>query len=268
MILTTDLALLAGAGAVVGLLVGSFLNVVIHRVPLGLSVVNPPSACPRCGHRIRARENVPVVSWLLLRGRCSGCQGRISARYPAVEAGTGLLFGAVTALVGPSWELPAYLYLSALVVCLTLIDLDVRRLPDTIVKPAYPVTLLLLLVPAWIGGEWSSLFRAAIAGVVLWAVYALLFLIWPGGMGLGDVKLAGVLGAYLGWWGWSALAVGGFAAFLLGGVVGVALVVRGAGRKTKIPFGPYMLAGAMLALFVGAPVAQWYLNLVGLPAAG
>ncbi|MBB2902841.1 leader peptidase (prepilin peptidase)/N-methyltransferase [Kineococcus radiotolerans] len=253
-------------GAVVlGLLIGSFLNVVVHRVPLGLSVVSPPSACPGCGHRIRERDNVPVLSWLLLRGRCRGCAEPISVRYPLVEAGTGLLFGLVTAVVGLSWSLPAYLYLAAIAVALALIDLDVRRLPDQIVLPSYPVAAVLLTLASWGDGDWGALLRAAVGGAALFLVYGVLFVVKPGGMGLGDVKLAGVLGLYLGWWSWGALAVGGFSAFVFGGVAGVAvLALRGGDRKSKIPFGPYMLGGAIFALLAAEPVAQWYLRLLGI----
>lgn len=256
---------LALACAFVGLLIGSFLNVVIHRVPAGESVVRPPSACPGCRHEIRRRDNVPVLSWLVLRGRCRDCRARISVRYPLVEAGTGLLFGIVGWWVGPAWELPAYLYLAAIGVALTMIDLDVRRLPDAIVLPAYPVALLLLTGAAALSGEWGQLLRALIGCAAVFLLYGILFVVKPGGMGFGDVKLSGVLGLYLGWWSWSALAVGTFAAFLLGGVVGLALVVAGrAGRKARIPFGPWMIAGGFLGILVADPVVHGYFQLVGL----
>ncbi|GAA4967472.1 prepilin peptidase [Kineococcus glutinatus] len=254
---------LVAIAAVLGLLIGSFLNVVVHRVPRGESVVTPASRCPGCGHAVRRRDNVPVLSWLLLRGRCRDCAAPISVRYPLVELGTGLLFGAVSWLVGPSWELPAYLYLAAIAVALALIDLDVQRLPDAIVKPSYVVAAVLLAGASAATGEWDAAVRAGIGCAALVALYTPLWFF--GGMGRGDVKLAGVLGLYLGWWGWDALVVGGFAAFLLGGVVGAGLLVaRRAGRRTRIPFGPSMLAGALLALFVAAPVGDWYLALVGL----
>lgn len=256
---------LVALAAALGLVIGSFLNVVVHRVPRGESVVHPPSACPACGHGIRPRDNVPVLSWLLLRGRCRDCSEPISARYPAVEAGTAAVFAAVTWLVGPSWSLPAYLYLAAIAVALALIDVDVHRLPDAIVLPSYPVALLLLAVASAVGGDWGSLGRAVVGGVALFLLYAVLWFVRPGGMGLGDVKLAGVLGLYLGWWGWDALAVGGFLAFLIGGLVSLPLLLAGrAGRRTRIPFGPSMLTAALAALFVAAPVADWYLRLVGL----
>ncbi|WP_432540388.1 prepilin peptidase [Kineococcus sp. SYSU DK002] len=255
------------AAGLLGVLVGSFLNVVVHRVPLGLSVVRPASRCPGCGHEVRRRDNVPVLSWLLLRGRCRDCAAPISVRYPLVELTTGLLFAAVTAHVGLTWALPAYLYLVGITVPLTLIDLDVRRLPDAIVLPSYGAALVLLTVASAGTGDWGALLRAVVGGMALFFLYVVIVVVKPGGMGLGDVKLAGVLGLYLAWWGWDALAVGAFLAFLLGGFVAVPMVLfTSAGRKSKMPFGPSMLAGALLALFVAQPIAGWYLGLVGLPA--
>ncbi|WP_432547103.1 prepilin peptidase [Kineococcus sp. SYSU DK004] len=251
--------------ALLGLLIGSFLNVVVHRVPAGLSVVHPPSACPGCGAAVLRRDNVPVLSWLLLRGRCRSCRAPISARYPLVELGTAVLFAAVAHVVGPTWALPAYLYLAAIAVALALIDLDVRRLPDPIVLPSYVVAGALLLLASAGTGDWAAAGRAVAGMLVLGLLYGALFVAKPGGMGLGDVKLSGVLGLYLGWWGWDALAVGAFAAFLIGGLVAVVTILRrGGGRRTAIPFGPSMLGGALLALPAAGPVAGWYLGLMGL----
>jgi len=243
-----------------GLAVGSFLNVVIYRVPRGESLVRPGSHCPHCGSEVRNRHNIPVLGWLLLRGRCADCTAPISARYPLVEAGTAALFVAVAAKFGWSWELPAYLYLAAVAIALAAIDLDVMRLPDRIVLPSYGVALL-LLVPAVIAGHsWTAAVRGLLAAAVLWIAFEAISLF---GMGGGDVKLAPLLGLYLGWLGWSAVAVGMFAGFVLGGVFGVALLVsRVATGKSRIPFGPYMLAGALLAVFAAAPIAHWYSNLL------
>ena len=251
------------ACAVLGLLVGSFLNVVVWRVPRGESVVSPPSACPGCGHAIRPRDNVPVVSWLVLRGRCRDCGATISARYPLVELATGALFALTAWRVGPTWALPAYLYLAAIAVALTLIDIDVRRLPNSIVLPSYVVAALLLLLPAAATGDWQAYLRALLGAAVLFAGYFALAFAYPAGMGFGDVKLAGVLGLYLGWLGWGELAVGAFLGFLLGGVWGVALLLaRRAGRKSAIPFGPFMLGGALLAVFVGEAVSHAYVDVL------
>lgn len=257
---------LIGLSVVIGCVIGSFLNVVVWRVPRGESVVSPPSACPRCGHAIRPWDNVPVVSWLVLRGRCRDCSAPISVRYPAVELGTGVLFGLTTLWLGASWALPAYWYLAAIAVALALIDIDVHRLPDAIVLPSYPVALVLLALASWNPtgqADWAALVRAVLGGVILLVVYFVLVLVYPRGMGLGDVKLAGVLGLYLGWIGWDALVVGWFAAFLLGGLYAVALLVtRRAGRGSGIPFGPWMLAGAAVGLVLGPVVADWYLQLL------
>jgi len=247
---------------VLGLLIGSFLNVVVWRVPRGESVSHPPSACPNCGHAIRPRDNVPVLSWLLLRGRCRDCGTPIAARYPLVEAVTAVLFGLVALRVDP-WAVPAFAYLAAIGVALALIDLDTHRLPNAIVLPSYPVLAALLLLASWGARDWPALLRAAIGGVALWVAYFAMALAYPSGMGFGDVKLAGLLGAALAWLGWGAFAVGSFGAFLLGGVFSIGLVVAGrAGRKTGIPFGPWMILGAAVGIAVGEPLWNGYLGLL------
>ncbi|WP_210479829.1 A24 family peptidase [Naasia sp. SYSU D00948] len=259
-----------------GSLLGSFLNVVIYRVPRGLSVVSPPSACPGCAMRIRPHDNVPVLSWLLLRGRCRSCRMPIPIRYPLVELGTAAAFAVVAvrfvpALPAGPGALPglltllAFLYLAAITVALALIDLDVRRLPNALVLPAYVVGAALFVPAAVLGGDLGGLARAGAGMLLVGAVYLALALGVPGGMGGGDVKLAGVLGLYLGWLGWAELAVGAVSGFLLGGGFGVALLaLRRAGRRTAVPFGPWMLAGAWLGILAGAPLAEAYLSLFGL----
>jgi leader peptidase (prepilin peptidase) / N-methyltransferase len=249
-----------------GLAVGSFLNVVICRVPAGESVVSPPSRCPSCGAGIRYGHNIPVLGWLLLRGRCHDCRAPISARYPLVEVVTGVLFAAVTWRLldlGLPWALAAYLYLAAVGVALALIDIDVRRLPDRIVLPSYAVVGLLLTVAAHGQHQWWPLARAAIGAAALFAFFFAIVVAYPGGMGFGDVKLAGLLGALMGYLSWSALIVAGFGAFLLGAIVGVTLIVtsRG-GRKTAIPFGPFMIAAALITVFAGGWLADAYLRLM------
>lgn len=246
--------------AVLGLVVGSFLNVVIHRVPRGESVVRPGSRCPACGKEIRARHNVPVFGWLVLRGRCADCGVRIGVRYPLVELATSALFAALAARLAVP-DLPAFLYFGAIGIALALIDLDCRRLPNAIVLPAYPVLAVLLTGSAlWRHDGWS-LARAAIGGAALFAFFLLLVLAYPAGMGWGDVKLAGLLGLTLGYLSWSALVVGALAGFVLGAVTGVAVIAARRGdRRTALPFGPFMIAGALLAIFLGGPIARFYLD--------
>jgi leader peptidase (prepilin peptidase)/N-methyltransferase len=258
-------AVLAG---LLGLAIGSFLNVVIYRVPARESVVRPPSRCPSCGAQIRNRHNVPVIGWLALRGRCFDCHARVSPRYPLIEAITGVLFAVVTVRIldldlAPA--LPAYLYFAAIAVALTMIDVDHKRLPDEIVLPSYAVLAVLLTVAAGIEGDWWTLARAAIGGASLYALYFAMAYAYPAGMGFGDVKLSGLLGAVLGYLSWTTLIVGAFGAFVLGGLGGVLLMASGRGhRKTELPFGPYMIAGAFVAIFVAHPLGRAYLDLVGL----
>ncbi|WP_306212217.1 prepilin peptidase [Actinoplanes sp. RD1] len=251
---------LLGIVGVLGLVTGSFLNVVIHRVPRGESLVRPGSHCPRCGHEVRPRHNIPVAGWLLLRGRCADCEAPISVRYPLVEAGTAALFVAVAAKFGWSWELPAFLYLAAVAVALALIDLDVYRLPDQIVLPSYSVALILLLPAMIIDDRWDAATRGLIAAAVVWVLFTIIGLF---GMGGGDIKLAPLLAFHLGWLGWSWVLVGLFAGFVLGGVAGGALMaMRRATGRSRIPYGPFLLAGAFLAIFAGAPIAGWYSSLL------
>ncbi len=268
--------------AVLGLLIGSFLNVLIYRVPNGLSIVAPPSACPHCGARIWARDNIPVLSWLLLRGKCRHCAEPISARYPLVEAGTGVFFAAVGLWLSPVLAaaldslsaarviaafiaLAAFLYLASISVALAVIDVDTHRLPNSIVLPGYLVGLLLLAAAALLGGTSAVLLSTLVGGAALFLFYLLLALAYPRGMGFGDVKLAGVLGLFLGFVGWGALLVGAFAAFFVGGIFSVGmLAARRVGRKTGIPFGPWMLLGAWIGVFFGRDIAGGYLALFGL----
>ena len=267
------------AAGILGALIGSFLNVVIARVPAGRSIVRPASACGSCGAQIRWHDNIPVLSWLVLRARCRDCGAPISARYPLVELGTALFFGVVAAVFLPpvlaaatpadriaaGIALAAYLYLAAISVALAAIDLEVHRLPNRIVVPAYAVGAVLLTAAAILAGEPARLIPAGIGMAGMFTLYLVLALAHPGGMGLGDVKLAGVLGLFTGWLGWAPLVVGFLLAFLLGGVVSVALLAaRRATGKSGIPFGPWMLAGAWGGILAGSTIASWYLNVFGL----
>lgn len=258
--MTALVCVLCGA---LGLVVGSFLNVVVWRVPRGESVVRPPSHCPGCDAPVRPRDNVPVVSWLLLRGRCRDCGVRISARYPLVESLTGATFAALAERIGPHPALPAYLYLAAVGIALALIDLETLRLPDVLTLPSYAVGAALLGVAAVAGHDAWPLVRALIGMATLYTAFLAVALAVPAGMGFGDVKLAGVLGLYTGFLGWGTLVVGVVAAFALGGVVGAVLLALGAGRKAKVPFGPWMVLGALVAILAAAPVVSGYRHVTG-----
>ena len=250
--------------ALVGLLIGSFLNVVIWRVPRGESVVSPPSACPACGNAIRPRDNVPVAGWLLLKGRCRDCAEPISSRYPLVEAGTGVLFAVMAVRFGLDPVLPAYLYLAGVGLALALIDIDLKRLPDALTLPSYPVALILLGIGLLGSHDLHQLVRAVICGAIAGAFYFVVWFAYPKGMGFGDVKLSGVLGLYLGWLGYGELVTGLFLGFLYGGVFGIGLILfKDGGRKTKVPFGPFMLLGALTSILVGGQLVDSYLSLSG-----
>lgn len=254
---------------VFGALIGSFLNVVVWRVPQGLSIVRPASACPNCGHEIAWYDNIPIVSWLVLGGKCRQCKAPISARYPLVEAGTAIAFALVVwaAYLGvyPMALVPALLYWAAIGIALTLIDFDHHRLPNVIVLPSYIVTAVLLVLASVLSGDYGRLLSAAIGCAALYGLYWILAIAYPGGMGFGDVKLAGALGMLLGWLGWAPLIVGAFSAFLLGGLIGALLMIgRRATRKSRIPFGPFMIVGAAVGVFAGAGIAEFYLTTTGI----
>ena len=258
--------ILIAAVALLGLAIGSFLNVVICRLPYELSLSRPASQCPACSHPIRRRHNVPVFGWLILRGRCADCRTPISVRYPVVELLCGMLFIAVT------WQLvrlhlvpalPAYLTFVAAGLALSVIDIDLHRLPNAIVLPAYPVLALALTIAAVVLDDPSSLLRSVICGLALFGCYFVLAFCYPAGMGFGDVKLAGIIGGMLGFLSYQALLVGAFAAFVIGGVFGAALLwLRRGSRKSQLPFGPFMIAGALLALFASAPIGELYSRLL------
>lgn len=237
-----------------GLVVGSFLNVAIHRIPREESVVWPGSRCPACGAEIKATDNVPVLSYLLLRGRCRNCKARISARYPAIEALTGLLFAASAYEFGIGLALLSALVLICVLIVLAGIDLEHRLLPNVIVVPAALLGLALSVLQDP-GRWWVYLVSSvAVSGGLL-----ALALAYPGGMGMGDVKMGGMLGAFLG--PYAALAV------FLGAVTGAATagVLMAAGkmdRRYALPFGVFMSIGALVTLFVGPELWRLYLDLL------
>lgn len=241
-----------------GAVVGSFLNVVIYRLPLGISIVTPRSRCPSCGGAITALQNIPILSYLLLRGRCAKCGAAISLRYPFVEALTGALWAGAFIRFGPGWQLGAAILLLTGLVAVTFIDLDHRIIPDSLSLGGIPTGFALSFLT---GLGWkASLYGIALGGGSLWAVAEGYRLITKReGMGFGDVKLLAALGAFLGWE--AVLFI-----ILIGSVVGalVGLVAAWAargGRYMEIPFGPFLSFAAALYVFVGPQLMKWYMGL-------
>ena len=243
--------LIVGCG-VLGLVIGSFLNVVIYRVPRGQSIVAPASACPSCASPILARDNVPVLSWLWLRGRCRHCAAPISVQYPLVELTTGALFAGAAARLGVAWDLPAFLALAAGLVALAWIDAQRLILPRAVVYPTLIAVGALLTLAAAASHQWHHL----LVGVVCAAAWGLLFFLMnlasPRILGFGDVRLAPVLGLALGWLGVGDVLLGFFAANLIGAVLGIALIAtRTIRRDQPVPYGVFLAAGTLLALYAG-----------------
>jgi leader peptidase (prepilin peptidase) / N-methyltransferase len=239
---------------VLGAIFGSFLNVVIHRLPRHESVISPASHCPGCDTPVRPYDNIPILSWLLLRGRCRSCGEPISPRYPLVEAGTGVLcIGAVLAHTSAA-GMALNVTLILIVVPAAVIDLEHRIIPNKITALGAVLAIVLgtALDPA---GEPERLIAGAAAGGFL----LLAALAYPGGMGMGDVKLAAVMGLFLG----SAVAPAILIALISGVIVGAVVISRkgtAEGRKTAIPFGPFLALGALVAVFFGQDIVRFYVN--------
>lgn len=242
-----------------GLLFGSFLTVVVDRVPRGASVVRPGSACGACGTRLTATDLVPLLSWVALRGRCRTCGARIGLESVLIELVTGGLFALFAWHFGWSWELPAYCVLATGLVGLTAIDLRTKRLPREITYTTAAVGVPLLVVAALVAGEPERIWRLLLGAGISFGLMALIYVASRGGMGDGDVRLSPLLGAYLGYLNPGIAAVGLFFGFAAGALVGVALMaVRRGGRKTEVPFGPFLALGTMIAIFQG----QAYIDLI------
>ena len=237
---------------VLGLVVGSFLNVVVWRVPRHESIVSPGSHCPSCDTELGAIENVPVLSWRVLRGRCRHCGNRISARYPLVELLTAALWVGLAQRFGATWELPPYLVLAAGLVALSLIDLDHFLLPNRVLYPTGFLMAGLFVIPALVDSQGNDYARGVFGGAAAFAVFFVIHVVSPRGMGFGDVRLSFVLGFALGWLSWGHVYLGLFLGFLLGAVVGTLLIAVGLrSRKDHVPFGPFLAAGAMVAIYFG-----------------
>jgi leader peptidase (prepilin peptidase)/N-methyltransferase len=242
-------SLLLAAATILGLVVGSFLNVVIYRVPEGRSIVSPRSSCPGCGHPISPRDEIPVLSWVLLRGRCRHCSMNIPGRYPLVELLTGGLYLLVALRFGWSPTLPAMLVFVSGLVVLAFIDLDHMLLPRVVIYPVTGAVAALLIVAAAVDDSWHRLLVALACAIVETAVLLAIHLISPSSMGAGDVRFSFLIGLALGWLGWWYAFFGFIAANLTGAIVGVALIATGrAGRKSRLPFGVFLSIGAVLSL--------------------
>jgi leader peptidase (prepilin peptidase)/N-methyltransferase len=248
-------AVTAAVLTVLGLCVGSFLNVVIARLPEGRSLVRPRSACPRCGALIAWYDNVPLLSFTLLAGRCRRCRAPIPWRYPVVEAATGGVFLALFLQRGLVPDLVPALALAAALVAITVIDLDHQIIPDAITLPGTAAGLGWALAtgrPGW----WDALLGILLGG----GLFFVIIVASRGGMGGGDMKLGAMLGAFLGW---KILLVALLLAILTGGLVAVALLALGrAGRKDAVPFGPFLALGGLVALLWGQGLLGWYLGIL------
>lgn len=259
--------LLVALLALLGLAVGSFLNVVIARVPEGASVISPRSKCPRCESELSNRDNIPLLSWLLLRGKCRVCASPISIRYPLVELSTAIIWGTLTAIALANDAiglLPLLLVASAILIALFVIDLDHKRLPDRLTYLMYPVAVIGLAVDGIVTGDWRIGSALAGAGIWLLAIGGIWFLSGGRGMGMGDVKLAPALGLITGWVGVGSAVVGLMSAWLIGGVVAVGLILaRRARSGTAIPFGPFLIVGFAIGLVAGGTITDAYLGSMG-----
>jgi leader peptidase (prepilin peptidase) / N-methyltransferase len=244
----------AALAAMFGAVVGSFLNVVAYRLPRRESLVTPGSRCPNCDTPIKPYDNVPVLGWLLLGGRCRACRAPISWRYPLIEALTGALAVAVVLTKHSLHDVALGLALVGILVPIALIDLEHRIIPNRITLPAAIAALTIGLVT-----RRSGLPEQLIAGAAAGGFLLAFALVYPRGMGMGDVKLAAVLGLFLG----RPAAVALFVAVLAGAVVGATVMARlgvSRGRKTAVPFGPFLALGGVVALFAGPPIIHWYLH--------
>jgi leader peptidase (prepilin peptidase)/N-methyltransferase len=278
---------LIALGAVLGMIFGSFGSVIAYRVPVRMlreghepgeesrpgdtgesvadeSILTGRSRCPNCGRVIAPIENIPVVSYIVQRGRCRGCGVRIPLRYPLIEVTNGLLFALAAWKFGLSIEAFLFAGLFWVLVVLTQIDLEYRLLPNRIVYPAFVVGWIGLAIAALVDDAPDRLIDAAIGAAIFGGFFFVVAFIYPAGMGGGDVKLGFVLGTFLGYFdGLGVVLVGMFLAFLIGSLVGVAVMLFSErGRKTMVPFGPFLALGTVLAVFVGRSISDWYTDLL------
>lgn len=249
----------AVAALVLGLVIGSFLNVCIYRVPRELSVVSPPSSCPNCKTPIKPWDNIPVISYLLLAGKCRKCGEKISLRYPAVELLNGLMYAAVFYHFGIGWHLPLLFALVSSMIVITFIDLDFQIIPDVITLPGMIIGLAAshFITPDPFARYSLLGFGSSLIGLLAGGVsFYLIAVLSKGGMGGGDVKMMAMVGSFMGWKGVFLTTLAGS---LSGSLIGIGLMIfKGKDRKTKIPFGPFLALGSLLTLFFGRMIFDWY----------
>ena len=257
------MALLVAFTGVLGLIFGSFGTVAAWRIPRRETIVSGRSKCPQCGAQITAFENVPVLSWLVLRGKCRHCGNPISVRYPLIELATGVLFALSAAKF--EWSVETFVFAAFfwVLVVLTVIDIDHKLLPNRVVYPAFVVGWAGLVAAAIVDGTTDRLLDAAIGAGIFGGAFFVIALVAPRGMGFGDVKLAFVLGTFLGYVRIGLVPLGMFLAFLTGALTGLAVMLASGGnRKMQMPFGPFLALGTVLAIFAGDPLLDWYLDLL------
>jgi leader peptidase (prepilin peptidase)/N-methyltransferase len=250
-------ATVEAVAGVIGLVIGSFVGVVVDRVPRGDSIVSPPSHCVACSAPIRSYDNIPVVSYVLLRGRCRACGAHIPPRDALLEIGTAVLFVLLGWRLVSVWELPAYCLLAASFVAISAIDVEHMRIPSPIVYATAAIGAPLLVIASAGTHRWTALLSALIGGAVAFAAFFALFFAVPKGIGFGDVRLAGLCGGFLGWFGYRYVVVGFLVGFIVAGLPAAALLaLRKVQRRTQIPFGPFLAAGAIITVLVGPPLVH------------
>ena len=258
---TSDVLLRIAIALPLGLVFGGFLTMVIHRVPAGEPPIRQWSRCPSCGAPPRNVDSIPLVSWLMLRGRCRACGARISAVYPLTELATGALFVGVALVYEDPWQAILIAPFCGILIALSVIDIRVKRLPNRLIYPSVLIAAPYIVIADLAGGHLNAI-RAGI-GLLAYGVGLLIVaLIAPRGMGMGDVKLAGLIGLVLGSIGLGPVAVAAVVGILLGGVGAIVALLSGAGRKAHVPYGPFMAGGALVAVFVGQQIANAYIDLI------
>ena len=255
-------AILEAAAGVFGLVIGSFIGVVVDRLPRQESIVSPPSHCVACSAPVRAYDNIPVVSYVVLRGRCRACGARIPPRDALLELGIGILFVLLAWRLTSAWALSAYCVLAAAVVGISAIDVEHMRIPSTLVYSTAVLGAPLLVLASAGTHHWSALLGALIGGAVAFIAFFTLFFAVPKGIGFGDVRLAGLCGGFLGWMGYREVIVGFLISFIVAGVpAAVLLAMHKVNRRTQIPFGPFLAAGTVITVLFGAPVIHAWASL-------